>query len=79
MKTEYDFLSKGEEVFLLTEETKTVSLKEAIGTLAMSTYADLLNLKNIEDESERKGLKEKINFQSKVLDSLSSAYFSIRN
>lgn len=79
MKTEYEFLSKGEEVFLLTEEIKTVSLKEAIGTLAMSTYADLLNLKNIKDESERKGLKEKINFQSKVLDSLSSAYLSIRN
>lgn len=79
MKTEYEFLSKGEEVFLLTGEAKTVSLKEAIGTLAMSTYADLLNLKNIKDESERKGLKEKINFQSKVLDSLSSAYSSIRN
>lgn len=79
MKTEHDFLSKGEEIFLLTEEAKTVSLKEAIGTLAMSTYADLLNLKNIEDESERKGLKEKINFQSKILDSLSSAYSSIRH
>lgn len=79
MKTEYEFLTKGEEVFLLTEETKTVSLAEAIGTLAMSTYADLLNLKNVEDESERKGLKEKINFQSKVLDSLSSAYSSIRH
>lgn len=79
MEKTYDLLTKGEEVFLLTEETKTVSLAEAIGTLAMSTYADLLNLKNVEDESERKGLKEKINFQSKVLDSLSSAYSSIRN
>lgn len=79
MKKEYKFLAKGEEVFLLTEETKTVSLEEAIGTLAMSTYADLLNLKNVEGESERKGLKEKINFQSKILDSLSNAYSSIKN
>lgn len=35
MKKTYDLLTKGEEVFLLTEETKTVSLAEAIGTLAI--------------------------------------------
>lgn len=61
------------------EESQIVSLKEAIGTLAMSTYADLLNLKDVKDEIERKGLEEKINFQSKILDSLSNAYSSIKD
>lgn len=78
MKTEYDFLSKGEEVFLLTEETKTVSLAEAIGTLAMSTYADLLNLKSVDNADEKKELESKITLQSQCLDSMSRALTSLK-
>lgn len=78
MKTEYEFLNKGEEVFLLTEETKTVSLAEAIGTLAMSTYADLLNLKSVENADEKKELESKITLQSQCLDSMSKALTSLK-
>lgn len=78
MKTEYEFLSKGEEIFLLTEETKTVSLAEAIGTLAMSTYADLLNLKSVENADEKKELESKIALQSQCLDSMSKALTSLK-
>lgn len=79
MAKNFEFLSRDEEIFLLTDETKTVSLKEAVSGLAMSTYATLLNLGEETDADERKRLEEKIIFQSNVLDSLSSAYSAIKN
>lgn len=77
MKQEHELLVKGDEVFLLTEDTKTISLAEAISTLAMCTYAEMTKIKNA-DELEKEDLKEKIYFQSRVLDSLSGAYSAIK-
>ncbi len=78
MLREYEFIVREEEVYLLTDQTQTISLKEAVGMTAMSTYLDLLNMKKATDADEKKRLEEKIIFQSGVLDSLSSAYKAIR-
>lgn len=73
MKKQHEFITRGEEVFLLTEDTKTVSLAEAVGYVAMSVYSSLEDLSKETDADEKKRLEEKIRFQSKVLDSLSNA------
>lgn len=78
MQKKYEFLTRDEEVYLLTEETQTISLKEAVGTTAMCVYSNFLNLKEAIDSDEEKRLEEKILFQSKVLNSLSNAYRAIR-
>lgn len=79
MEKQHEFITRGEEVFLLTEDTKTVSLPEAVGYVAMSVYSKLIDLEKSEDADEKKRLKEKIRFQSKVLDSLSNAYEATRH
>ena len=73
MDKSHEFITRGEEVFLLTEDTKTVSLPEAVGCAAMALYADLADLSKATDADEKKRLEEKIFLQSKVLDSLSNA------
>lgn len=73
MKTNHEFITRGEEVFLLTEDTKTVSLTEAVGLLAMSTYENMMNLKEAATNEEEKRLEKKILFQSKVLNAMSNA------
>ena len=73
MKKNNEFITRGEEVFLLTEDTKTVSLTEAVGMLAMSTYENMMNLKDAATGDEEKRLEKKILFQSKVLNALSNA------
>lgn len=73
MKTNHEFITRGEEVFLLTEDTKTVSLTEAVGMLAMSTYENMMNLKEAATNEEEKRLEKKILFQSKVLNAMSNA------
>lgn len=73
MLNEHEFITRGEEVFLLTEDTKTVSLPEAVNTLAMSVYTNMLDLKEVSSDDEEKRLEEKIRFQSKVLNALSNA------
>lgn len=78
MKTQHELVTNGEEVFLLTEENQRVSLAEAVGTLAMSTYADLLNLQSAENVDEKKELESKITLQSQCLDSLSKALTSLK-
>lgn len=73
---EHNFITKGDEVFLLTEDTKTVGLKEAVSQLSMTIYAELIDIKKAEEEknyTESERLEEKISFQSGVLDSLSNA------
>lgn len=79
MAKEYEFLARDEEYFILTDETKTIGLKEAISGLAMSTYATLLSLGEEKDANEKKRLEEKIIFQSNLLDSLSNAYSAIHH
>lgn len=78
MKKEHELLTSGEEVFLLTEEKQKVSLAEAVGTLAMNTYADLLNLKSVDNADEKKELESKITLQSQCLDSMSRALTSLK-
>lgn len=73
MNKQHEFITKGEEVFLLTEDTKTVSLPEAVGNVAMSVYSNLMDLSKETDADEKKRLEEKIRFQSKVLNALSNA------
>lgn len=73
MSKQHEFITRGEEVFLLTEDTKTVSLAEAVGYVAMSVYSSLEDLSKETDADKKKRLEEKIRFQSKVLDSLSNA------
>lgn len=73
MNKQHEFITKGEEVFLLTEDTKTVSLPEAVGNVAMSVYSNLMDLSKETDVDEKKRLEEKIRFQSKVLNALSNA------
>ena len=70
---EHNFITKGDEVFLLTEDTKTVSLPEAVGQLAMDTYGKMTELKDIADTDKRKSLEKMILFQTKVLNALSNA------
>lgn len=79
MKTNHEFITRGEEVFLLTEDTKTISLPQAVGNVAMSVYANLEDLTRETDADETKRLEEKIRFQSKVLDSLSNACEATRH
>lgn len=79
MKTNHEFITRGEEVFLLTEDTKTISLPQAVGNVAMSVYANLEDLTRETDADEMKRLEEKIRFQSKVLDSLSNACEATRH
>lgn len=74
----YEFITKNDEVCLLMEDTKTINLKEAVGIVAMTTFANMVELKEAKDEEEKNRLKEKINFQSKVLDSLSNALNAIK-
>lgn len=73
MAKQHEFITKGEEVFLLTEDTKTVSLPEAVGNIAMSVYSNLMDLSKETDADKKKRLEEKIRFQSKVLNALSNA------
>lgn len=79
MTGRHEFITRGEEVFLLTEDTKTVGLPEAVGYVAMSVYSKLIDLEKSEDTDEKKRLEEKIRFQSKVLDSLSNACEATRH
>lgn len=79
METNHEFITRGEEVFLLTENTKTVSLTEAVGMLAMSTYENMMNLKEANTHEEEKRLKKKILFQSKVLNAMSNALEATRH
>lgn len=78
MQKQYELLTRGDEIFLLTEDTTTVNLKQAVGIMAMSVYSNVLNLSDEKDADEKKRLEEKILFQSKILDSLSNAYKAIR-
>lgn len=79
MKTNNEFITRGQEVFLLTEDTKTISLPEAVGMLAMSTYEKMMNLNNATSSEEEKRLEKKILFQSKVLNALSNACEATRH
>lgn len=79
MAKQHEFITRGEEVFLLTEDTKTVSLPEAVGTLAMSTYENMINLKKVTTSEEEKRLEKKILFQSKVLNAMSNALEATRH
>lgn len=73
MKTNHEFITRGEEVFLLTEDTKTISLPQAVGNVAMSVYANLEDLTRETDADEMIRLEKKILLQSKVLNALSNA------
>lgn len=73
MPKQHEFITRGEEVFLLTEDTQTISLPQATGMLAMSTYEKMMNLKEAKTSEEEKRLERKILFQSKVLNALSNA------
>lgn len=79
MENQYEFVLRDGEYYILTEDTKTINLKEAISGLAMSTYATLLGFSKEKDADERKRLEEKISFQSRLLDSLSNAYSAINH
>lgn len=79
MKTKHEFITRGEEVFLLTEDTKTVSLTEAVGNVAISVYASLSDLSQEIDLDEKKRLEKKILLQSKVLNALSNACEATRH
>lgn len=79
MKTNYEFITRGEEVFLLTEDTKTVSLPEAVGKVAMSVYASLSDLSQETDLDEKKRLEKKIFLQSKALNAMSNALEATRH
>lgn len=79
MRTNHEFITRGEEVFLLTEDTKTVSLTEAVGMLAMSTYENMTNLKEANTHEEEKRLEKKILLQSKALNAMSNALEATRN
>lgn len=78
MARKHEFLISGEEVLLLDEEGETTSLTKAVGMLSMEIYANLIDMKNAEDADEKKRLEEKINFQSRALDSLSNACQAIK-
>ena len=54
MKTNNEFITRGEEVFLLTEDTQTISLPQAVGMLAMNTYENMMNLKEAATSEEEK-------------------------
>lgn len=73
MEKQHEFITRGEEVFLLTEDTKTISLPEAVSMLAMSTYEKMMNLKEAVTNEQEKRLEKEILFQSKVLNALSNA------
>lgn len=73
MAKQHEFITRDEEVFLLTEDTQTISLPQAVGALAMSTYENMMNLKEAMTSEEEKRLEKKILFQSKVLNALSNA------
>lgn len=79
MKTNYEFITRGEEVFLLTKDTKTVSLTEAVGNVAMSVYASLSDLSQETDLDEKKRLEKKIFLQSKALNAMSNALEATRH
>lgn len=73
MEAKCEFITRGEEVLLLTEDTRTISLTQAVGMLAMSTYEKMMSLKETTTREEEKRLEKKILFQSKVLNALSNA------
>lgn len=73
MAKQHEFITRDEEVFLLTEDMQTISLPQAVGILAMSTYENMMNLKETTTSEEEKRLEKKILFQSKVLNALSNA------
>lgn len=79
MESQHEFITKGEDVFLLTEDTKTVSLTEAVGNVAMSVYANICDLSKETDTNEKKRPEKKILFQSKVLNALSNACEATRH
>lgn len=79
MRDGREIISRGDEIFLLTEDTKTIGLPEAVGMLAMSTYEKMMNLKDAETREEKKRLEKKILFQSKVLDAMSNALEATRH
>lgn len=79
MKTNHEFITRGEEVFLLTEDTKTINLPEAVGNVAMSVYASLEDLTRETGSDEMKRLEKKILLQSKVLNVLSNACEATRH
>lgn len=55
-----------------------LTLREAVGMTAFSVYEKLIQASEEENADEKRRLEEKINFQSRVLDSLSNAYLAIK-
>ncbi len=78
MSDKRELLTKGDEVFLLTEEGETVSLTKAVGITAISIYDNLNTLSDIKDEDEKRELERKISLQSQSLSAMSKALTAIR-
>lgn len=70
-------LTPSSEVLLLEEDCKTVSLKEAVGHLAISLFVNLREFSNGEESENKEHLKEKIEIQTEALNSLSNALTAI--
>ena len=70
-------LTENDEVLGMKKNGKTISLKEAVGMVAIRTYADYVEYVNCPDAERKEGLKEKLLFQTKVLNSLSAALKSV--
>jgi len=78
MATKKELLTKGDEVFLLTEEGETVSLAKAVGITAISVYDNLIKLSDIKDEDEKRELEGRISLQSQSLSAMSRALTAVR-
>lgn len=55
---------------------KEITLREAVGVMALSLYEKTIKCLNEKDATEKKRLEDEIIFQSKVLDSLSNAHLA---
>lgn len=77
MGKEIILLGNGSVLSLDNKSGETTSLKQAVGVMAISTYEDYVEYVNCTDQVKREGLKEKLLFQTKVLNSLSTALKSV--
>lgn len=72
-----ELMKKNGNILSIGENGETTSLHDAIGILAISTYEEYVEYCEECDEEKKTGLKEKIVFQSSLLESLSDAFSAI--
>lgn len=78
MEESYQLIMKGNEVSILKDDNEIITLAKGVGIVAMSIYNSAEQYTKAKSTEEKQRLEEKVNFQSKCLDSMSRALTAVR-